>query len=90
MQRQLGSILLEWGQGTCKKSRPCPARAYTTLVVLVIHCISDANGDKIKKITIYIYTWIQTDLLLYKDTDRYFIQRYKRIFFTEMHTDLSL
>ena len=28
------TCILEWGQGTCKKSRPCPARAYTTLVVL--------------------------------------------------------
>ena len=25
------------GQGTCKKSRPFPARAYTTLVVLVLN-----------------------------------------------------
>ena len=33
MQRRLGQIFtctLEWGQGTCKKSRPNPARAYTT------------------------------------------------------------
>ena len=30
MQRRLGQIftcMLEWGQGTCEKSRPCPARA---------------------------------------------------------------
>ena len=26
---------MEWGQGTLKKARPYPARAYTTLVVLV-------------------------------------------------------
>ena len=39
MQRRLEQIftcILEWGQGTCKKSRPYPARAYTTLVVLVV------------------------------------------------------
>ena len=38
MQRRLGQIftcILEWGQGTCKKSRLYPARAYRTLVVLV-------------------------------------------------------
>ena len=38
MQRRPGQIftcILEWGQRTCKKSRPYPARAYTTLVVLV-------------------------------------------------------
>ena len=38
IQRQLGQIftcILEWGQGTCKKSRLFPARAYTSLVVLV-------------------------------------------------------
>ena len=38
MQGRLGQIftcILEWGQRTCKKSRPYPARAYTTLVVLV-------------------------------------------------------
>ena len=37
-QRRLGQIctcILKWGQGTCKKSRPYPAGAYTTLVVLV-------------------------------------------------------
>ena len=28
-------IYIVVGQGTCKKSRPYPARAYTTLVVLV-------------------------------------------------------
>ena len=39
MQRRLGPIFtctLECGQGTCKKSKPYPARAYTTLVVLVL------------------------------------------------------
>ena len=38
MERRLGQIFtctLERGQGTCKKSRPYLARAYTTLVVLV-------------------------------------------------------
>ena len=38
MQRGLGHIftwILEGGQGTCKKSRPYPGQAYTTLVVLV-------------------------------------------------------
>ena len=38
MQRRLGQIftcILEWGQGTCKKSKPSPAWAYTNLVVLV-------------------------------------------------------
>ena len=38
MQRRPGQILtciLEWGQGPCKKSKPYPAQAYTTLVVLV-------------------------------------------------------
>ena len=38
MQRRLGQIftyILKWGQMTCKKSIPYPARAYTTLVVLV-------------------------------------------------------
>ena len=37
-QRRLGQIctcILEWGQRTCKKSRPYPAGAYTTLVLLV-------------------------------------------------------
>ena len=33
------------GQGTCKKSRPFPARAYTTLVVLVDLMLS-LKGDK--------------------------------------------
>ena len=33
--RQIFTFILEWGQGTCKKSKPYPARAYTTLVVLV-------------------------------------------------------
>ena len=39
MQRRQGQIficILEWRQGTYKKSRLYPARAYTTLVVLVI------------------------------------------------------
>ena len=39
MQRRLGQIftcLLKWGQGSCKKSKPFPARAYKSLVVLVI------------------------------------------------------
>ena len=43
MQRQLGQIftcIQEWGQGTCKKSKPFPARAYTTLVVLVFATFS--------------------------------------------------
>ena len=38
MQRRLEQIIiciLEWGKGLVKKSRPYPARAYTTLVVLV-------------------------------------------------------
>ena len=38
MQRQLWQIftcILEWGQGTCKKSRLYPAQAYTILVELV-------------------------------------------------------
>ena len=38
MQRWLGQIftcILDWGQGTCRKSRPYPAPAYTTFVVLV-------------------------------------------------------
>ena len=38
MQRRPGQIftcILEWGQRTYKKSRPYPARAYTSLVVLV-------------------------------------------------------
>ena len=38
MQRQQGQIftcIFEWGQGTCKKSKPYPDRAYTTFVVLV-------------------------------------------------------
>ena len=38
MQRRLGQIftcILERGQVTCKKSKPYPARAYTTLVMLV-------------------------------------------------------
>ena len=42
MQRRLGQIftyILRWGQKTCKKSRPYPARAYTTLVVLVVPLI---------------------------------------------------
>ena len=30
------TCILEWGQGACKKSKPYPARAYTTLVVLVL------------------------------------------------------
>ena len=37
-QRRRGQIftyILKWGQLTCKKSRPFPAWAYTTLVVLV-------------------------------------------------------
>ena len=37
MQRRLRqnfTCTLEWGQGTRKKSRPCPAWAYTTFVVL--------------------------------------------------------
>ena len=34
--RQIFTCILEWGQRTCKKSRPYPARAYTTLVVLVL------------------------------------------------------
>ena len=41
MQRRQGQIftcILEWGQGACKKLRPYPARAYTTLVVLVSPC----------------------------------------------------
>ena len=29
------TCILDWGQGTFRKSRPYPARAYTTLVVLV-------------------------------------------------------
>ena len=40
MQRRLGQIftcILKWGRMTCKKSRPYPARAYTTLVVLVFN-----------------------------------------------------
>ena len=40
MQRRLGQIftcILEWVQRTCKKSRPYPVRAYTTLVVLVLN-----------------------------------------------------
>ena len=39
IQKRLGQIfacILEWGQGTCKKSSSYPARAYTTLVVLVL------------------------------------------------------
>ena len=38
MQRRLWKIftcIFEWGQGTFKKLRPFPARAYTTLVVRV-------------------------------------------------------
>ena len=38
MQRRVGKVLtciLEWGQRTCKNSRPYPAQAYTTIVVLV-------------------------------------------------------
>merc|ERR1712115_301499 len=34
--RQIFTCILEWGQRTCKKSRPYPPRAYKTLVVLVI------------------------------------------------------
>ena len=36
VQRRLGQIFIFMGQGTCKKSRLYPARAYTTLVVLVL------------------------------------------------------
>ena len=39
MQSRLGQIcicILEWGKGLVKKSKPYPARAYTTLVVLVL------------------------------------------------------
>ena len=43
MQRRLGQIftcILEWRQGTCKKSRQYPAQAYyTTLVVLVFDVV---------------------------------------------------
>ena len=35
-QGQIFTCILEWGQRTYKKSRPYPARAYTTLVVLVV------------------------------------------------------
>ena len=35
MTRANFTCILEWGQGSCKKSGPYPARAYTTLVVLV-------------------------------------------------------
>ena len=38
MQRRLGQIficILEWGKGLVKNQDPFPARAYTTLVVLV-------------------------------------------------------
>ena len=51
MQRRLGQILtciLEWGQRTCKKSRPYPTRAYTTLVVLVLY--EDGQADKIQSL----------------------------------------
>ena len=45
MQKRIGQIftfILEWGQGTCKKSRPYLAQVYTTLVVLVnfIICVT--------------------------------------------------
>ena len=47
MQRRLGLIftyIFEWGQGTCKKSKLYPARAYITLVVLVFLMISHLDN----------------------------------------------
>ena len=69
MQRRLGHIftcILEWGQGTRKKSKPYPARAYTTLVVLVfLQTLLNFFLQRQVDVTIFIHSNFLTPFFVY-------------------------
>ena len=69
MRRQLGQIfacILKWGQGTCKKSKPYPARAYTTLVVLVfLQALLNFFLQRQVDVTIFIHSNFLTPFFVY-------------------------